>query len=73
MIEGLIFLAIVIAIYLLPSIIAAMRSLSNGWSIFILNLLLGWTLVFWVASLCWACSGTTKKDDVRGQIVDFSI
>lgn len=73
MIEGLLLIAIMLAIYLLPSIIAAMRSLSNGGSIFTLNLLLGWTLVFWVGALCWACSGTAKKDSVPGQVIDFSI
>ena len=47
-----------IAFYFLPIIIAAIRGHNNCLSIFILNLLLGWTFVGWVVALVWACANT---------------
>ncbi|RKR84389.1 T4 superinfection immunity protein [Mucilaginibacter gracilis] len=44
----------IILVYLLPSIIG--RNKSSSGSIFILNLLLGWSLIGWVAALIWALS-----------------
>ena len=58
--EVLIILAIVVlvpaslALYFLPSIVAFVRDKTNKWAIFILNLLLGWSLIGWVAALVWA-------------------
>lgn len=43
-----------VAFYFLPTIIAAVRSKRNAPAIFILNLLLGWTFVFWVVALVWS-------------------
>jgi len=40
--------------YFLPSIIAAARSKRDLVSIFVLNLLLGWTAIGWVVALVWA-------------------
>ncbi len=40
--------------YFLPSIIALARSKRNLLSIFLLNLLLGWTFIGWVVALVWA-------------------
>lgn len=42
-------------LYFLPFIVAANRNRQPG-AIFILNLLLGWTLVGWVVALVWACT-----------------
>lgn len=36
--------------YFLPWMIAAWRGKSNAWAIFWLNLLLGWTLLGWLAA-----------------------
>lgn len=41
-----------IALYFLPSIIG--RNKRNFAAIFVLNLLLGWTLVGWIVALIWA-------------------
>lgn len=46
-----IILAIVTLGYFLPWMIAALRGKSNHWSVFWLDLLLGWTLIGWVAAL----------------------
>jgi hypothetical protein len=47
-----ILLALGIFVYFLPSFIAASKQ--NAGAIFTLNLLLGWTLIGWVAALIWA-------------------
>lgn len=49
-----------IFIYLLPTIVAYRSDRKNSSSIFLLNLLLGWTFIGWVAALVWAA----KEDDV---------
>lgn len=43
-----------IALYFAPGIVAGTRGHPNATSIFILNFLLGWTLVGWVIALVWA-------------------
>jgi Superinfection immunity protein len=43
-----------IILYFLPSIIAFARSKRDATSIFVLNFLLGWTLIGWVIALVWA-------------------
>jgi hypothetical protein len=46
--------------YLLPSVIATLRGHHNGMSIFVINLLLGWTFLGWVVSLAMAFSKVEK-------------
>lgn len=43
-----------IGIYCIPTIIAAKRQHHNSIAIALLNFLLGWTLIGWVAALIWA-------------------
>jgi len=45
---------ILLAVYGLPSIIAIASGKQNAAAIVILNLLLGWTLLGWIAALVWA-------------------
>lgn len=40
--------------YFLPSIVAFARGKRDAASIFVLNLLLGWTAIGWVVALVWA-------------------
>jgi TPR repeat protein len=47
-------------IYFLPSIIANARHHNNAMAIFALNLLLGWTLLGWVAAIVWALTADIK-------------
>lgn len=58
-----IFLVFCLALYLIPAIFATMRSHPAAASITVLNLILGWTLLFWVISLVWALApiDATKK------------
>lgn len=46
----------VLGFYFAPSIIAVSRSHHDGLAIFILNMLLGWSLPGWVVALAWACT-----------------
>src|SRR5215469_18398979 len=48
---SLLFLAL---LYFLPAIIG--RNKTDATGIFLLNLLLGWTLVGWVVDFLWACA-----------------
>jgi cytoskeletal protein RodZ len=43
-----------VGIYLLPAFIALVRYHHNAASIFLVNLLLGWTFLGWVGALVWA-------------------
>lgn len=49
-----ILLALMVALYFVPTIIASMRNHTNAVAITALNLLLGWTLLGWVAALVWS-------------------
>ena len=41
-------------VYFLPSLIAFLRNHKNKLAIFLLNLILGWTVLGWVVSLVWS-------------------
>ncbi|NYF96736.1 superinfection immunity protein [Janibacter cremeus] len=43
--------AILSAGYMLPWAIAAVRGTHNAWTVFWVNLLLGWTVVGWIVAL----------------------
>ncbi|MGH9551753.1 MAG: superinfection immunity protein [Terriglobales bacterium] len=47
-------------LYFLPTIVAALREKHDKVSIFLLNFLLGWSLIGWIVALVWAC----KEDRV---------
>lgn len=46
----------VLAVYLIPTIIAFSRGHASKWGIGVLNIVLGWSLVFWVVALIWSLS-----------------
>lgn len=49
--------------YLLPTIICVSRGKVHGDAgVFLLNLLLGWTVVGWLVAFVWACSGKTRAE-----------
>lgn len=59
-------------IYFLPTFVASSRKHANFTSIFLVNLLLGWTFLGWVAALVWASSANTEKPaekNVQGLVV----
>ena len=47
-------------LYFVPTIIAAIRKTRNLGAIIVLNLLAGWTVLGWVASLVWAIVADKK-------------
>jgi uncharacterized membrane protein YqaE (UPF0057 family) len=51
---------ILLALYFLPTLVALLRGHHNGVAILVLNALLGWTLLGWVAALVWACTVTHR-------------
>jgi hypothetical protein len=54
---------IAVVIYFVPSFVAARRRHRNEIAIFVLNLLLGWTLLGWVAALVWACTSDVDRPE----------
>ncbi|HHH9302141.1 TPA: superinfection immunity protein [Pseudomonas aeruginosa] len=52
-----------VVLYFLPAIIAENRKHHNKGAITVLNLLLGWTFVGWVAALVWAASATRESEN----------
>jgi Superinfection immunity protein len=53
-----------VALYFAPTFVAAVRKKKRGMSIFILNLLTGWTVIGWLIALYWA---------VKTDLVDIPI
>ena len=47
--------------YLLPTYVAASRNAPRLSSIFLLNLIPGWTSMGWIAALVWACVDIKKS------------
>lgn len=46
----------ILTVYLIPTIIAFSRGHASKWGIGVLNIVLGWSLVFWVVALIWSLS-----------------
>lgn len=59
--EVVIYAMAVICIYLAPALVANQRKHNNANAIFMLNLLLGWTFLGWVAAAIWCFTDNTKK------------
>ncbi|WP_447027225.1 superinfection immunity protein [Vibrio alginolyticus] len=57
---GFIQLIALLALYLLPTWISAGRKHHNSTPIFIINLLLGWTIVVWIGCFAWSFSHVKK-------------
>lgn len=53
-------------VYFVPTWVAGKRNHRNGEAIFVLNLFLGWTFVFWVLSLVWALINEADKCNCAG-------
>jgi len=53
-------LLLLLALYFIPAIVASSRNHHQQTAIFILNLLLGWTVLGWICALVWACTAVYK-------------
>lgn len=62
---GFVLIGICIILYLIPAIYAYQNNRTNKHAIFILNVMLGWTFIGWVAALVWAA----KTDDVAVTVI----
>jgi hypothetical protein len=47
--------------YFLPALVASHRKNPNATAIFVLNLLLGWSVIGWVIALVWAFTGENRN------------
>lgn len=52
--EAWLLLALLVVVYLIPTIVAFSRGVSSPWSVVVVNVLLGWTFVGWVVALAMA-------------------
>lgn len=51
---GFMILGLAFIFYMLPAIIANTRHTGHQFSIFVVNLVFGWTILGWIAALIWA-------------------
>lgn len=63
---GFVLLVVAFVVYFLPTFVASNRKHVNGTSIFLVNLLLGWTFLGWVVALVWASSANTERSVGNG-------
>lgn len=61
--EGQIYLTVALIIYFIPMVVAYHRHHHQAGAITVLNLLLGWTFIGWVAALVWA--STAVRTDLQ--------
>ncbi|MFI5096267.1 MAG: superinfection immunity protein [Candidatus Acidiferrales bacterium] len=60
---GWILLLLSLVIYFIPSMWAASKHSNKSTGIFLLNLLLGWTVIGWIGALIWA--GSVESDTAK--------
>jgi hypothetical protein len=61
---GLVGAAILIGLYLIPTIVAGHRKHHNRDAIALLNVLLGWTVIGWIVAAVWALTVPMPRDEV---------
>ena len=61
----IIFFLLMLALYLLPTIVAEVRAHKSSNSVLVINLFLGWTLIGWVVALAIAFNSNVE-DRKRG-------
>jgi hypothetical protein len=64
---GLIVLAVMVLMYFLPTAIAVVRKMPNAAPIAFINLLLGWTVIGWVAALIMASMQVHQPVIIRSE------
>ena len=57
---GLIFMIIIGLLHFVPSVIAFLRDHQSKWAILVLNIVLGWSGIGWIAALIWSLTGVRK-------------
>ncbi|QRR09745.1 superinfection immunity protein [Burkholderia sp. MS455] len=64
--DGSGFLIVLLLLYFIPSIIAFRRHHHNRTAITALNVLLGWSVIGWIAALVWALTAVTVQANANG-------
>ena len=59
--DGVTVLLVLLAFYFVPSILAFARGHHQRFAVLMLNILLGWTFLFWVFALVWACTAGRER------------
>ena len=49
-----------ICLYFTPAVIASVRSHHQSGAILMLNVLLGWTVLGWIAAMVWSCTAVQQ-------------
>jgi hypothetical protein len=60
-VAGLVIIAILIALYFIPLIVAVLRKVPNVGSVGVVNFFLGWTFIGWVVALAMACRSADRN------------
>jgi hypothetical protein len=68
-VSAVIIFIVLAAIYLLPSIVAALRKHLSEGAIVLVNIVFGWTLLGWLIALIWALTGNTRANQEKSRIV----
>ena len=68
--DGLLLLLFLLGMYFFPAIIAKLRNHQQRVAILVLNLLLGWTLLGWIAAMIWAVTNTPADDEEFDDVLD---
>ncbi len=63
--DVLTFALVPLFLYLLPTIVAAKRKHVNAFPIFLLNFLLGWTVLGWCGALIWAFTAQADREPAK--------
>jgi hypothetical protein len=50
-----------VVMYWLPTIIAIVRQAHSALGVFLLNLFLGWTGIFWILALVWSLAADNRN------------
>lgn len=58
---GFAFYFILIALYLIPAVVAWKVNHKNKAAVILLNIFLGWTVIGWVGALVWAAMKTQRQ------------
>ena len=56
-----VFIFILIVLYFVPLIVALLRNHKQIGMVAVINIFLGWTLIFWVVALAIACSHSERR------------
>jgi hypothetical protein len=57
-------LLFLLGMYFLPSIVAGVRGHQSTAAIFVLNMLLGWTMIGWIVALIWSLSAVWHQHTI---------